>query len=65
MDPDETLASMRRAAETITRLDNDRPEDFGTTNAEIAIHAVTLAENLQALDHWLKSKGFLPEDWRR
>jgi len=65
MDPDETLASMRRAAETINRLNADRPEDFGTCNAEIAIYAVTIAENFQALDHWLKSKGFLPEDWQR
>jgi hypothetical protein len=55
MDPNETLKKIR---ELVGDIQKER-EDFETTQV-----SVELADSIDALDAWLISGGFLPEDWK-
>lgn len=55
MDPDATLAEIRRLADLI--LNNG-----GLIDGE---GVMKLAEQIQALDEWIMKSGFLPADWRK
>ena len=68
MDPDETLRLIIGHVEAIIRLDDDYQKydgDRNKVNAEIAIHAVDLAEHQKNLNDWLSKGGFLPKTWQR
>jgi hypothetical protein len=56
MDPDVTLAHMRKLAETIANEE--------LTPELLEEYATSLAKHILALDTWLKNKGFVPRDWR-
>jgi hypothetical protein len=51
MDPNETLAQLRRMSEEPRWLVNPI--------------AAKYIEHFEALDSWLSNGGFLPEDWRK
>ena len=58
MDPDETLAELRR-------LDTDI---YGVYYEHGTVHvddAVRMAELIHALDQWISSGGYLPAAWQR
>jgi hypothetical protein len=55
MDPNATLAEMRRLAAAILADD--------TNDATKAILADELAEHVQTLDQWIGAGGFLPDSW--
>jgi len=55
MDPNETLAEIRRLVRVI-----------GTPAAdEAGVEALRLAELVEGLDNWLSRGGFLPDKWER
>jgi hypothetical protein len=57
MDPDEALAQMREAMETMSKdVDRVGPEQF-------TLAALALAEAACALDTWMANGGFLPAGW--
>jgi hypothetical protein len=58
MDPTEAL---RRILANARRVLEAADGDVMEINA---CDAIELADNARALDHWLRSGGFLPEPWR-
>jgi len=56
MDPDEALANLRTAIETLWAAEN---------SASAAAAADLIAENAAALDQWLSRGGYLPRAWSR
>jgi hypothetical protein len=56
MDPDEALAQMRTAIETVWAAQS---------SVSAATAADTLAEHAAALDQWLSKGGFLPAAWSK
>lgn len=56
MDPDEALAQMRTAIETVWAAQS---------SVSAATAADTLAEHASALDQWLSKGGFLPAAWSK
>ncbi len=56
MDPDEALAQMRTAIETVWAAES---------SVAASAAADTLAEHAAALDQWLSKGGFLPQAWSK
>jgi hypothetical protein len=58
MDPSETLKRIQALAAKIIKQSELRDEDTSES-----LDAYELAENVEALDGWLKRGGFLPKSW--
>jgi hypothetical protein len=70
MDPNEALKLMRELAKKILAIANepncDEPSyDDLVSSAQEFSTAIEMAEQFEALDEWIKSGGFLPEDWKQ
>lgn len=59
MDPSIALAEFRRSLEDLG-VAIETEDQYATEDALTGVQ-----ENFNALDGWLKSGGFLPEDWAR
>lgn len=57
MDIEANLREQRELAAKILRIQDD------PGGPELPADVVQLAELFQAMDEWLKDKGFLPKDW--
>lgn len=57
MDPNETLAKLRKAVGAFWTSENG--------SAAVADLADSIAEHADALDQWLSRGGFLPTPWTR
>jgi hypothetical protein len=68
VDPNANLREQRECAKGLNSLRDGVADDGRYTVAELAAiggYAMRLAELVEALDEWIKSGGFLPEDWQR
>lgn len=57
MDPNETLAVIRRITSQVLNTD--------LTTTEVSDLLWNLAESVNDLDGWLSRGGFLPDTWKR
>lgn len=63
MDPDVTLAEMRKRVERANQLIDAGA--FGENQGEWNEITLELVEYVAALDRWVSLGGHLPEPWRR
>ena len=63
MDPNQTLKELRQLAVEILTLLNSTPAEDEVDSSKLAPMADEMATKFQALDSWIKGRGFLPKGW--